>query len=438
LGHGTKCMVVVVKADAGRRYRLYPTDEQAQRLTLWGHTCRWLYNVALEQRQFAWRQRRVTFGLHRQCAGLTAARKELDWVADLPAQSGQQVLRHLDQAYRNWWNPQHPAEAPTRKKKTVRVSVPLPGQAIAVRRRGRRWGALTLPKLGEVKFRWSRSLGGTVRNAVVSFDGVAWHVGFGVHTGVKTPEAHDRPGTVVGVDRGVKVTLAMSDGRLWNRTFTTCGQQRVLARLRSKAGRQETARRCRGAATSKRALKVRAAIRRADAKVRNRRRDFTDWAANRICARYAFLGVEGLNIAGMTASAKGTVEEPGRNVRQKAGLNRAILDKGWHAFSTALTSQARKTGARIIEVPAAYTSQRCSRCGHTHPDNRENQATFGCVACGYRCNADVNAAINVRDTAEAMSVHTGRAVRDRDQPVSCRPPSQRRRRTTLEAGISRL
>ncbi|MFU8855270.1 RNA-guided endonuclease InsQ/TnpB family protein, partial [Micromonospora sp. SL1-18] len=216
------------------------------------------YNTALEQRQFVWRQRKVTLGVTAQCAYLTQTRKDFDWVADLPAQSGQQVLRQLDQAYQNWWNSQHPGGAPTRKRRSARLSVPFPGQAIGVRRLNRRWGAVMLPKVGEVKFRWSRPLGGIVRHAVVSFDGVAWHVGFGVHTGVKAPEVHARPGTVVGVDRGVKVALAMSDGRLWNRVFTTSGQERDLARLKSKAGRQETVRRNRGATTSHRARRVRA------------------------------------------------------------------------------------------------------------------------------------------------------------------------------------
>ncbi|MFU8855162.1 RNA-guided endonuclease InsQ/TnpB family protein, partial [Micromonospora sp. SL1-18] len=247
-----------VKADTGRRYRLYPTEDQAQRLASWGHTCRWLYNTALEQRQFAWQQRKVTLGVTAQCAHLTEARKDFDWVADLPAQSGQQVLRQIEQAYRNWWDPHHPAGAPTRKRRSGRLSVPFPGQAIAVRRVSRRWGVVRLPKIGEVRFRWSRPLGGAVRNAVVSFDGVAWHVGFGVHIDVKTPEAHAQPATVVGVDRGVKVAVAMSDGRMWNRAFTSPGQERELARLKSKAGRQETARRKHGTKTSNRARKIRA------------------------------------------------------------------------------------------------------------------------------------------------------------------------------------
>ncbi|OKI60521.1 hypothetical protein A6A27_29770 [Micromonospora sp. CB01531] len=427
-----------MKADTGRRYRLYATEGQAQRLTAWGHTCRWLYNTAVEQRQFAWQQRRVILGVAAQCASLTQARKELDWVADLPAQSGQQVLRQLDQAFRNWWDPQHPAGAPTRKRKSARLSVPFPGQAIAVRRVNRRWGVVSLPKVGDVKFRWSRPLGGTVRNAVVSFDGVAWHVGFGVHAGVTTPEAHARPGTVVGVDRGVKVALAMSDGRMWNRTFTSPGQGRELARLKSKAGRQETTRRKRGAKTSNRARKVRAEIARCEAKVRNRRRDFVMWAANRLCTQHATVKLERLCISAMTATAKGTIAEPGINVAAKAGLNRAILDKGWGLFETALANRARTTGTRIVRVPAAFTSQQCSRCGNTDRNNRESQAVFLCGSCGHQANADVNAAINVRDAAETALPLTGRAVRDRDRKVPCRPPTQRRRRTALEAGISRL
>ena len=439
VGHETKCMIGGVKADTGRRYRLYPTEEQAERLTSWGHTCRWLYNVALEQRQFAWRQRKTTLAVAAQCASLTEARKELDWVADLPAQSGQQVIRQLDQAYRNWWNPQHPAGAPTRKRRSSRLAVPFPGQAIHVRRLNRRWGVATLPKLGEVKFRWSRPLGGAVRNAVVSFDGIAWHVGFGVCAEVKTPRTHARPETVVGVDRGVKVALAMSDGRMWNRAFATAGQQRNLARLKSKAGRQETARRECAAKTSRRARTVRAEIARTERKIRNRRRDFLAWTANRLCRQYATVVLENLNTKAMTATAKGTIEAPGVNVRQKAGLNRAILDKGWGLFGAALANQARVTGTRIVGVPAAFTSQLCSRCGNTDRSNRESQAVFRCGFCGYRANADVNAAINVRDAAEAVSPLTGRAARDRGRPVPCRPPNQRlRQTTTLEVGISLL
>jgi putative transposase len=93
---------------------LYPTPEQAEVLTGWGHTCRAVWNVALEQRRFAWSQCRHPMRAVEQCAHLTQARAEMGWMAELPAQSGQQVLRHLDAGYDNWWNPEHPAGPPTR------------------------------------------------------------------------------------------------------------------------------------------------------------------------------------------------------------------------------------------------------------------------------------------------------------------------------------
>ena len=99
--------------DTGRRYRAYPTRGQAGRLTGWGHSCRAVWNLALEQRRFAWRQRGRTVWSAEQCRHLTGARADLPWLADLPAQSAQQILRQLDRAHDNWWNPEHPAQAPT-------------------------------------------------------------------------------------------------------------------------------------------------------------------------------------------------------------------------------------------------------------------------------------------------------------------------------------
>ena len=189
-------------ADAGRRYRAYPTPGQAGRLTGWGHSCRAVWNLALEQRRFAWRQRGRTVWSAEQCRHLTDARADLPWLADLPAQSAQQVLRQLDRAYDNWWNPEHPAQAPTFRKRSGRgLSVPFPGQAVQVRKCSRRWAEVRLPKLGWVRFRLSRPLGGTVRNATIARDALGWHVSFGVATVTEPAPPNRRPGC--GVDFGV-------------------------------------------------------------------------------------------------------------------------------------------------------------------------------------------------------------------------------------------
>ncbi len=118
----------------------------------------------------------------------------------------------------------------------------------------------------------------------------------------------------------------------------------------------------------------------------------------------------------MTASAKGTVAEPGRNVRAKAGLNRAILDKGWHRMELAIRNAARSTGTEVVLVNPAYTSQTCNRCGHVDAKNRESQAVFVCTVCGHRDHADVNAAKNVLSAAghavpACGDLGTGRSVK---------------------------
>ncbi|MFF4829647.1 zinc ribbon domain-containing protein [Streptomyces sp. NPDC001312] len=115
--------------------------------------------------------------------------------------------------------------------------------------------------------------------------------------------------------------------------------------------------------------------------------------------------LEDLRIKNMSASASGTVAEPGHNVRQKAGLNRAILDKGWHRLELARANAARYTGTRVVKVNPAYTSQRCSACGFVTEGNRESQAVFRCKAagCGYRDHADVNASKNIRAAGHAVS-----------------------------------
>ena len=101
----------------------------------------------------------------------------------------------------------------------------------------------------------------------------------------------------------------------------------------------------------------------------------------------------------MTASAAGTVEDPGTNVAAKAGLNRSILDNGWGIITTLL---GYKAPGRVWTVPRRFSSQKCSQCGHVDKNNRQTQALFVCVQCGFECNADLNAATNLRNTPQDL------------------------------------
>jgi len=121
----------------------------------------------------------------------------------------------------------------------------------------------------------------------------------------------------------------------------------------------------------------------------------------------------------MTRSARGTIDRPGRGVRQKAGLNRGILASGWGLLAHRLEDKA---SGRVQKVSPAYTSQRCSACGIVDGKSRESQANFACRSCGYACNADVNAAKNIAAghavTARGRSLLGERVNREPQLPPS--------------------
>jgi putative transposase len=135
------------------------------------------------------------------------------------------------------------------------------------------------------------------------------------------------------------------------------------------------------------------AIARLRAREADRRRDWVEKTTTDVARRFEIIRVEDLKVRAMTRSARGTREHPGTHVAQKRGLNREISRQGWGLLVARLKHKAL---GRLEFVPAAYTSQRCSHCGHVAPENRKSQVVFQCVACDAGpCNADVNAARNI-------------------------------------------
>ncbi|CAK6456483.1 hypothetical protein KP3161_26855 (plasmid) [Klebsiella pneumoniae] len=121
-----------------------------------------------------------------------------------------------------------------------------------------------------------------------------------------------------------------------------------------------------------------------------------------VSKNHAMIVIEDLKVSSMSKSAAGTVDEPGRNVAAKSGLNRAILDQGWYEMRRQLEYKQRWRGGEVLAVNPAYTSLKCACCGHTAKENRQSQAVFVCVACGYEANADVNGACNILAAGHAV------------------------------------
>jgi transposase len=252
-----------------------------------------------------------------------------------------------------------------------------------MRRLSRHVGEVMVPKIGWVRFRWSRQVPEAKSYRVTRDRAGRWHVAFAA---IPTPVDPPGTGEVVGVDRGVTVSAALSTGELLHCPGLRPGEAARLLRLQHRLARAK-----RG---SNRRAGVKAAIARVKAREADRRKDWIEKTSTDLARRFDVIRVEKLNIGNMTRSAKGTVEAPGKNVAQKAGLNRGILANGWGQLVARLE---HKAPGRVEKINPAYTSQRCSRCTIVDREARESQAVFQCRSCGFRCNADVNAARNIAD-----------------------------------------
>ena len=372
---------------SGRRYRLELTEEQSRACQEFGDICRSVWNTALDQRrQYVDRYTRGRegefCGCHLQARQLAETKVEETWLKAAPSHVLQQTLKDLDRACRE----KGTFEVKFRAKHRWNPSFRFPaGNLIAVEKLNRKWSRAKLPKLGWVKFRASRPIGGTIRSATLSRKGERWFVSFLIEDGLLTPEHH--AGTPVGVDRGIKVTATTSVGHFHDRPFATDGDKTRYLKLQKKLARQK-----KGSASRAKTLK---AMGRISTRAVDRRADFCAQLAHQLTTRHNVVALEGLRTTNMTASARGTVEDPGKQVRAKAGLNRAILDKGWHRFELALRNAARRTGTSIVLVNPAYTSQTCHRCKVVDANSRKSRAEFVCTVCGHTDHADVNAVKNI-------------------------------------------
>jgi putative transposase len=250
-----------------------------------------------------------------------------------------------------------------------------------VLRLNRHIGVIYVPKAGWVRFRWSRTVPRAKSYRVRMDPAGRWHVAFAA-----VPNPIEAPGTgvVVGVDRGVAVSAALSTGEMLTCPRLSPYRQRRLRRLRRKLARAQR--------QSNRRARVKLAIARLKAREADSRKDWAEKLSTDLTRRFDVIRVEDLHVGNMTRSAQGTLAEPGRNVRAKAGLNREILASGWGVLVRRLE---QKAPGRIEKINPAFTSQRCSACGHVSGDNRKSQAVFTCSACRYHCHADVNAAKNI-------------------------------------------
>ena len=367
-------------------------------------SCRFVFNKALAlQKEFYAADNKTKFSYARLANLLPAWKKETPWLADAPSQPLQQSLKHLERAYKNFFEKR--ADFPRFKKKGMGDSFRYP-QGFKIDAGDSR---IFLPKLGWLRYRNSRDILGTPKNVTVSRIGEKWFVSIQTERTVNPPIPH---GPAIGIDVGIArfATWVTKDQASYHSGFveplnTFRKHEERLAKYQRRMSRKVK--------FSKNWKKAKTKVQKLHLRIAHVRRDFLHQCSAQIGKNHAIVCIEDLQVKNMSRSAKGTLDTPGKKVKQKSGLNKSILDQSWSEFRRQLEYKTVWQGGLLISVPPRNTSRTCPCCHHTSPDNRKTQAKFLCVQCGYENHADVVGAINIlekglktlegQDTADASA-----------------------------------
>ena len=358
-----------------------PNGAQQRDMRRYAGNARKVWNLAFAQQQANHEAGEKFASAMAMTYWLPAMKETFSFLKQSPSQTLQQVTTDLAFAYKHFFAGR--ADFPKFKKKGKSSDSFRFPQGFKFEQHNDR---VFLPKLGWIRYRNSRAVVGTIKNITVSCTNGQWFASMQTEQEVAQPLPTAT--TAVGIDVGISRFATLSDGSHINPLNSFKQHQVKLARYQRSMSRKVK--------FSKNWQKARQKVSKTHARIANMRRDFLHKTSTAISKNHAMIFVEDLKVANMSKSAKGTIAKPGRKVRQKAGLNRSILDQGWSEFRRQLEYKQAWNGGWLDAVPPQYTSQECPCCGHTAKDNRKTQAHFVCMDCGFAEHADLVGAINIR------------------------------------------
>ena len=384
----------VIKIYRTYKYKLRPNKAQRQALEQILGCCRFLYNIALEERILHYQSTRKGIGYYHQQYQLKELFKTegFEYMKCIPAQARQDVLKRLDKTYTSFFKG---GGFPKWAKRGKYSSFTLPQHVKFDSNK------IIIPKVGKMSMFCSRTI---PKDATIKFttfkkqaDGWFACVTFEVDHIIPTREIQ-----AVGIDMGVNYFAVTSDGVYFDNPKHLVKHQRRLKVLQRKLARQN-----KGGSNW---CKTKHLIAKTHLKITNTRKDFLHKISNQLTNDYSLICVEDLKLKNLTKSAKGNAENPGSMVKQKSGLNRSLLDLGIGYFFTFLDYKSVEKGGKLIKVNPRNTSRKCNSCGHISKNNRISQSKFECESCGHTDNADHNASKNIMGDGIALSRQCTTAV----------------------------
>ncbi|MDR3490719.1 MAG: transposase [Gammaproteobacteria bacterium] len=370
------------------KFELRLTGTHVRQLYRIAGSCRFVYNkaLALQKERYDCGEKKLTYaGL---CKQLTLWRNNPEWVwlKVSPSQALQQALKDLERAYQHFFAKR--ADFPRFKRRGVRDAFRFP-QGVKLDQANSR---VYLPKLGWVRYRNSRQVEGEISQVTISRSCDKWYVS--IQTERDVAVSFHPSTTSVGVDVGIARLATLSDGTVFEAVNSFKSHQQRLAAYQRAVSRKK-----KFGQNWKKAI---GKVSRLHKKIRHIRQDYLHQTSNIISKNHAMVCLEDLQIKNMSKSAAGTSDLPGRQVKAKSGLNKAILDQGWYELKRQLDYKQWWRGGTVVFVSPRNTSRTCPHCGYIASENRLTQSRFACTQCQYENNADLVGAINILRAGHAQ------------------------------------
>jgi len=365
------------------RYELMPNGDQLRAMRRFSGSCRFVYNKALALQKENHTAGNKFIGYVAMAAKLPVWKREegTAWLKETPSQALQLALKDLEKAFKGFFEKRNGFPRFKKKGSGDSFRYPEPKQIQLDQSNNR----ILLPKLGWLRYRNSRKALGQVRNVTVSQSGGKWFIA--IQTQRELEQSLPTATTAIGIDVGIARFATLSDGSYVAALNSFKMHQQRLARYQRRMSRKQK--------FSNNWKKAKTKVQKIHTAIANARKDFLHKTSTTISQNHALVCIEDLQVKNMSQSAKGNGEQHGKRVKQKSGLNRAILDQGWGEFRRQLDYKVQWNGGLLLAVPPQHTSQTCPCCGLVSKENRQTQAKFLCIACGYENHADVVGAINV-------------------------------------------
>ena len=311
-----------------------------------------------------------------------------------PAQAMQQTLKDLSEAISQAFKKGSNKRFPIFKKKGMTSTGLRFPQGFKIKN-----NRVFLIKLGWIRFFKSRDIEGKIKSITLKKLADGYYISVLVEReleeGKRSNITDINKLNPIGIDVGVNKFITLSNGTYFKPLDFTKLDKKIAKEQRKLSLKQHSRKKGDRVKKSKNYIKQSKKVSLVYKKKSDAKYDYLHKVSTAIAKNHGLIVVEGLKVSNMIKSAKGTTENPGKNVRAKSGLNKSILNQSWSMFYKMLNYKLFFNGGNLINVNPMRTSQECPSCHYTHKDNRLTQENFTCKSCGFSSNADLVASINI-------------------------------------------